>query len=58
MFTGALDSYRDITYILSHGGGTIPFLAWRVALNEYLQEDKKPPVSGLRLLRAMFYDTA
>lgn len=72
MFTGALNTYTDITYILSHGGGTIPFLAWRVALNEYLQEDKKPPVfksiydflikggpvSGLKLLQAMFYDTA
>jgi len=72
MFTGTLDRNPDIKYILSHGGGTIPYLAWRVALIEYLQEDKKPPIfksiydflikggpeTGLRILKEMYYDTA
>jgi predicted TIM-barrel fold metal-dependent hydrolase len=57
---------------LSHGGGTVPYLAWRIALIKYAQENKKPlllrslydliikggPESGLRILRSMYYDTA
>lgn len=72
IYTGSTDRYPDICYILSHGGGTIPYLAWRVALVKYAQENKKPPLlkslydfiirgnpeSGLKILRSMYYDTA
>ncbi len=72
MYNGTLDKYPNITYILAHGGGTIPFLAWRLAGIEYGQKDKKPPVmkalydflvkgkpaKGLRHLEKMYYDTA
>ena len=72
MYNGTLDKYSNITYILAHGGGTIPFLAWRMAGIEYGQKDKKPPViralydflvkgkpdKGLRHLKKMYYDTA
>ncbi|MDD4226059.1 MAG: amidohydrolase family protein [Mariniphaga sp.] len=72
MYSGTLDRYPDIKYILSHGGGTLPFLAWRVAMIEYAQKDKKPPVlrslydflikgkpeKGLQHLRKMYFDTA
>jgi 6-methylsalicylate decarboxylase len=30
MFTGALERFSDIRFILSHAGGTLPYLAWRL----------------------------
>ncbi len=72
IYTGAADRYPDIRFILSHGGGTIPYLGWKIALIKYQQENKRPPVltalydflikggpvSGLRILQRMYYDTA
>jgi len=72
MYRGVLDRYPNINYILSHGGGTIPFLAWRLAGIEYGQKGKKPPIirtfydflvngeptKGLNHLKKMYYDTA
>lgn len=72
IYTGITDRYADIRYILSHGGGTTPYLAWRIALIKYAQENKKTPIlktlydllikggpeSGLRILKDMYYDTA
>lgn len=71
MYTGTLDRYPNIHYVLSHGGGTIPYLAWRIALVRYIQEGKKAvmralydfyvrkgPQTGLNMLRTMYYDTA
>jgi predicted TIM-barrel fold metal-dependent hydrolase len=31
MFTGALDRYPNIRFILAHAGGTLPYVAWRLA---------------------------
>jgi predicted TIM-barrel fold metal-dependent hydrolase len=71
MYSGTVDRYPDIRYILSHGGGTIPYLAWRLALIRYIQEGKKAvvralydfyvkkgPETGLTTLKNMYYDTA
>lgn len=72
MFNGVLDRYPNIKYILSHGGGTIPYIAWRLAAIEYAQNGKRTPViktlydflvnreptKGLKHLRNMYYDTA
>lgn len=72
MYKSVLDNYQDIKYILSHGGGTLPYLAWRLALIGYGQKDKKVPVmralydflvkgapeKGLKQLKNMYYDTA
>ena len=72
MYQGVLDRYPNITYILSHGGGTIPFLAWRLAGIEYAQKDKHlsvvralydyllkaRPEKGLQHLKRMYFDTA
>ncbi len=72
MYNGVLDRYPNIKYILSHGGGTIPFLAWRLASIEYAQNGKRTPLirtfydflvngeptKGLNHLKNMYYDTA
>jgi predicted TIM-barrel fold metal-dependent hydrolase len=72
MYNGILDRYPNIRYILSHGGGTIPYIAWRLAAIEYGQNGKRTPVikslydflvngeptKGLNHLKNMYYDTA
>jgi predicted TIM-barrel fold metal-dependent hydrolase len=72
IYTGLAERCSDIRFILSHGGGTIPYLGWKIALIKYQQENKRPPVltalydflikggpvSGLRILQRMYYDTA
>ena len=72
MYRSVLDRYPNIRYILSHGGGTIPYIAWRLAGIEYGQKDKRTPLirtfydflckgepsKGLSHLKKMYYDTA
>ena len=72
MYNGIPDRYPNIRYILSHGGGTIPYIAWRLAAIEYAQNGKRTPVirtlydflvnggptKGLNHLKNMYYDTA
>ena len=69
---GTLTDYPDIKYILSHGGGTIPYIGWRLASIVYGQKDKRTPLIrtfydflangeptwGLKILKNMYYDTA
>jgi predicted TIM-barrel fold metal-dependent hydrolase len=31
VFSGALDRYPNIKFVLSHAGGTLPFISWRLA---------------------------
>ena len=72
VYNGTLDRYKKIKLILSHAGGALPFLAWRVALIEYQQTNKslkfqalydflmtkRGPLAGLKALSRLYYDTA
>ena len=70
LYTGRLARYPDIRYILAHGGGTVPFLAHRIAEGmgmewENAETDQGRDTralstveEGLKLLRKLFYDTA
>lgn len=72
IYSGTAYKYPGIRYILSHGGGTIPYLAWRLAMISYGQKNKRTPVMramydfvvkgspeyGLKVLKNMYYDTA
>lgn len=72
IYNGTIKQYSDIKYILSHGGGTIPYLAWRIALSNYTNKKTRPsilrmiydfgvagaPESGLDILKNLYYDTA
>jgi predicted TIM-barrel fold metal-dependent hydrolase len=60
LYSGTLERYPSIRYILSHAGGTVPYLAWRIAGASYLPEirDRAPKTDGLALLQKMYYDTA
>ena len=53
IYTGTTDRCPDIKYILAHGGGTIPFLAWRIALSKYSKKEIRPSIFGIVLK----YDT-
>ncbi|MFC1902024.1 amidohydrolase family protein [Chloroflexota bacterium] len=72
IYNGAMDRYKKIKFILSHAGGALPFLAWRIALLEYQQTKKnlkfpaiydflmtkRGPSAGLNALSRLYYDTA
>jgi len=70
LYTGRLARYPDIRYILAHGGGTVPFLAHRIAEgmgmdweNAETEQGRDSRAlatveEGLQLLRNLFYDTA
>lgn len=52
---GVLDRYPRIRFILSHGGGFLPFAAFRLSTSISPQGEVR---DGLRLLRRFYYDTA
>ncbi len=49
IFADVLDRFSDIRFILSHGGGTLPFLAWRIA--EITMRQLSQPPAHERYLR-------
>ena len=72
MQTGILERYPAIRYILPHGGGSVPYLAWRMATGRSNQGNGSIcdrglydyPVNrndlgaGVALLEQMYYDTS
>jgi 6-methylsalicylate decarboxylase len=60
MFTGALERFPAIRFILSHAGGTLPFLAWRLSVAPMIdkrlkQRSREEIFAGLR---TFWYDNA
>src|SRR5262245_5210231 len=60
LFTGALERYPSIRWIFSHGGGTVPYIAGRLALSKFLPEAVVPrlPKGINHYLQRLHYDTA
>jgi 6-methylsalicylate decarboxylase len=60
LYSGTLERYPSIRYVVSHAGGTIPYLAWRIAGASYLPQlrDRAPKADGMALLQKLYYDTA
>lgn len=57
--SGTLERFPDIRFILSHAGGTVPYVAWRLSLCDFvLDKDNKFPHGTLHYLRQFYYDTA
>lgn len=56
---GMIHKYPDIRFILAHAGGTVPYIATRVAWVAAFGQIKEPIPEGLEYyLRKFYYDTA
>jgi 6-methylsalicylate decarboxylase len=60
IFSGNAQKFRDIRWIFSHAGGTMPFLIERFVRNPLLEPSAKPtvPDGTLAELKRFYYDTA
>lgn len=65
ILSGTMDRYPNIKFILSHAGGTIPYLNWRIdkcydvirqtmSTNDYVELSKRPK----EFIKDFYYDTA
>jgi 6-methylsalicylate decarboxylase len=60
LFSGALERFANIRFILSHAGGTLPFLAWRLSVAPMIdkrlrQRSREDIFAGLK---TFWYDNA
>ena len=60
LFTGALERYPNIRFILSHAGGTLPYIAWRLSVAPMIdarlqQRTREEIFAGLK---TFWYDNA
>ncbi|MEV5986598.1 amidohydrolase family protein [Streptomyces sp. NPDC052051] len=55
---GTLDRYPNITFILPHGGGFLPYIASRVEVFGHHLEPKVEPAQVRDYLHRFYYDTA
>ncbi|HBO6052681.1 amidohydrolase [Pseudomonas aeruginosa] len=59
ILTGTLERYPHIRWILAHGGGFLPYVAWRVAQADALpQVQEKAPQGVMSYLKRFYFDTA
>ena len=59
LFTGSLSRYQDIRFIFSHAGGTVPFLAARLArLESQARFREQVPNGVVNELARLYFDTA
>ena len=60
LFSGALENFQNIRFILSHAGGTLPYLAWRLSVAPMIdkrlkQRTREEIFAGLK---RFWYDNA
>jgi predicted TIM-barrel fold metal-dependent hydrolase len=59
LYSGTFERYPSIRYIVSHAGGAVPYLAWRIGLGQFLPGlGKSVPKGPLHYLQHLYYDTA
>ncbi len=59
-YTGAVEKFPRVKYILSHAGGTVPYLVARFDLLWFTDDDlaARAPQGGSAYLKSMYFDTA
>ena len=57
ILNNTLESYPDIRFIVSHAGGTAPYIAWRMSLLDYSSRENYVH-STIDNLKSLYYDTA
>jgi 6-methylsalicylate decarboxylase len=60
LFSGALERFSDIRFILSHAGGTLPYLAWRLSVAPMIDKRLKQRTRDeiFAALKTFWYDNA
>lgn len=61
IFSGALDRFANIRFIIAHAGGTLPFLASRLAASPLIDPGRlgtRSPAYVLEKIKHFWYDTA
>lgn len=59
ILSGTMEHYPRINWILSHSGGFLPFVAWRISLANALPEfHARAPQGVMTYIRRFYYDTA
>ena len=60
LFSGALERFARISFILSHAGGTLPYLAWRLSVAPMIDKRLKARTRAeiFAGLRTFWYDNA
>ena len=57
IYSGTVERCPDIRFIVSHAGGTAPYLAWRISLFQYKKAGMLPQ-GVITYLKRLYYDTA
>jgi predicted TIM-barrel fold metal-dependent hydrolase len=59
IYSGTLERCPDIRFILSHAGGTVPYVAWRLSLGSLDPGlHARAPQGAIAYLKRLYYDTA
>jgi len=60
VFSGARERYPNIRFILSHGGGTTPYIAWRLSVSPMIDPrlKQRSPQAILAGFKTFWYDSA
>lgn len=60
VYSGTLERYPDIRFILAHAGGTVPFLEWRMSIAAEVDPrlEDRLPYPATHYLQRLYYDTA
>ena len=59
-YSGSMERYPDISIILSHAGGAVPYLAWRLWTGQFTipSLSQVAPLAVYESLKRFYYDTA
>ncbi len=58
IFSGTMEQYPNIRWILAHAGGFLPFVAGRVASAEIPGLNARAPKGAMHYIRRFYFDTA
>jgi 6-methylsalicylate decarboxylase len=58
LWNGTFAKFPNIKWIMPHGGGTIPFLTYRLSQMDHKRPDKLVGGSVTKTLRGLYYDVA
>lgn len=59
IFSGTMEKYPNIRWILAHAGGFLPYIYWRISLANLMGEyAEKAPQGIMHYMRRFYFDTA